>query len=88
MVKWEVLLVEVSYENVPSREMGLRELLKSSSPSFGWPGRWVVSWDSSRPPTSPSALGLRWKPDGGSTCEGTPTLKSVKQVVSSQVGEQ
>jgi len=39
----------------------------------------------------PSVLGTRSSgesPDGGGTCEGTPTLKSVKRVVSSQVGEQ
>ena len=73
---------------VPTREMGPRELLKSFSPSFGRSGDWVVSWDSSCPPASPSALGLGWTPDGGGTCEGTPTLKSVKRVVNSQVGEQ
>jgi len=68
--------------------MGPKELLKSSSSSFGRSGDWVVSWGSSRPPASPSALGLGWTPDDGGTCEGTPTLKSVKRVVSSQVGEQ
>jgi len=68
--------------------MRLRELLKSFSPSFGRAGDWVMSWDSSRPPASPSALGLGWTPDGGGTCVGTPTLKSVRRVVSSQVGEQ
>ena len=78
----------VFLKGVPIREMRPRELLKSSSPSFGWSGDWVVSWDSLRPPTSPSTLGLGWTPDGGGTCEGTPTLKSVKRVVSSQVGEQ
>ena len=61
-----------------------RELLKSSSPSFGRSGDWVVNWGSLCPPASPSALGLGWTPDGGGTCEGTPTLKSVKRVVSSQ----
>jgi len=44
---------------VPAREMGPRELLKSSSSSFGRAGDWVMSWDSSRPPTYPSALGTR-----------------------------
>jgi len=68
--------------------MGPRELLQSSSPFFGRAGEWVMSWDSSCPPASPSALGLGWTPDGGVTYEGTPTLKSVKWVVSSQVGEQ
>ena len=43
---------------VPAREMGPRELLKSSSPSFGRSGDWVVNWGSLRPPASPSALGL------------------------------
>jgi len=68
-----------------------RELLKSSSPSFGWTGDWVMNCDSSRPPAYPSILGTRSSgksPDGGGTCEGTSTLKSVKRVVSSQVGEQ
>ena len=74
---------------VPTREMGPRELLKSSPSSFGRAGDWVMSWDSSRPPASPfSALGLGRTPDGGGTCEDTPMLKSVKRVVSSQVGEQ
>jgi len=71
--------------------MGPRELLKSSPPSFGRSGNWVMSWDSSRPPAYPSVLGTHpsgKSPDGGGTCEGTPTLKSVKRVVSSQVGEQ
>jgi len=40
------------------REMGPRELLKSSSPPFDRSSDWVVSWDSSRPPASPLALGL------------------------------
>ena len=43
---------------VPAREMGPRELLKSSSPSFGRSGDWVVNWGSLHPPASPSALGL------------------------------
>ena len=43
---------------IPTREMGPRELLKSSSPYFGRSGYWVMSRDSSRPPTSPSALNL------------------------------
>jgi len=43
---------------IPTREMGPRELLKFSSPSFGRSGDWVMSWDSSRPPASPLALGL------------------------------
>jgi len=34
---------------VPAREMGPRELLKSSSSSFGRAGDWVMNWDSSRP---------------------------------------
>ena len=45
-------------DNVPAREMGPKELLKSYSPSFGRSSDWVVSWDSLRPPVSPSALGL------------------------------
>jgi len=39
--------------------MGPRELLKSSSPSFGRAGDWVMNWDSSRPPACPSTLGAR-----------------------------
>jgi len=39
--------------------MGPRELLKSSSPSFGRAGDWMMNWDSSRPPAYPSALGRR-----------------------------
>jgi len=71
--------------------MGPRELLKFSPPSFGRAGDWVMSWDSSRPAAYPSVFGTRSSGeslDGGGTCEGTPTLKSVKRVVSSQVGEQ
>jgi len=71
--------------------MGPRELLKSSSSSFGRAGDWVMNCDSSCPPAYPSVLGTRSSgksPDGGGTCEGTPTLKSVKRVVNSQVGEQ
>jgi len=44
---------------VPAREMGPRELLKSSSPSFGRADDWVINWSSSRPPAYPSALGVR-----------------------------
>ena len=50
-----------------------------------------MNCDSSRPPAYPSVLGTRSSDkssDGGGTCEGTPTLKSVKRVVSSQAGEQ
>ena len=68
-----------------------RELLKSSSLSFGRAGDWVMNCDSSRLLAYPSVLGARSSdesPDGGGTCEGTPTLKLVKRVVSSQVGEQ
>jgi len=43
---------------VPTREMKPRELLKSSSPSFGRSDCWVMSWDSSHPLASPSALDL------------------------------
>jgi len=71
--------------------MGPRELLKSSSLSFGRAGDWVMSCDSSRPLAYPLVIGTRSSdesPDGGGTCEGTPTLKSVKRVISSQVGEQ
>ena len=71
-------------ENVPAREMGPRELLKFSSPSFGRAGDWVMNCDSSRPPAYPSILSTRSSgesPDGGGTCEGTPTLKSVKRVI-------
>jgi len=71
--------------------MGPRELLKSSSPSFGRTGDWVMNCDSSRLLAYLSVLGTRSSgesPNGGGTGEGTPTLKSVKRVVSSQVGEQ
>ena len=71
--------------------MGPRELLKSSSPSFGRAGDCVTNCDSSRLLAYPSVLGARSlgeSSDDWGTCEGTPTLKSVKQVVSSQVGEQ
>ena len=71
--------------------MGPRELLRSSSSSFGGAGDWVMNCDSSRLLAYPSVLGARSSgesPDGGGTYEGTPTLKSVKRVVSSQVGEQ
>ena len=44
---------------VPAREMGPRELLKSSSTSFGRADDWVMNWGSSRPPAFPSALGAR-----------------------------
>jgi len=52
------ILYNLYFHIVPTREMGPRELLKSSSPSFGRSGDWVVTCDSSRPPISPSALGL------------------------------
>jgi len=61
--------------------MGPRELLKSSSPSFNRAGDWVMSWDSSRPSASPSALGRRANTEWWGTCEDTPTLKSVKRVM-------
>ena len=48
----------ILFKIVPAREMGPRELLKSSSPSFGRSGDWVVNWGSLRPLASPSALGL------------------------------
>jgi len=41
---------------VPAREMGPRELLKSSSPSFGRAGDWVMNCDSSRLLAYPSVL--------------------------------
>ena len=44
---------------VPAREMGPRELLKSSSPSFGRAGGWVMNWDPSLPSAYLSALGTR-----------------------------
>ena len=44
---------------VPTREMGPRELLNSSSSSFGRAGDRVMNWDSSRPPAYPSARGTR-----------------------------
>ena len=44
---------------VPAREMGPKELLKSSSSSFGRADDYVMSWDSSRPPAYPSARGTR-----------------------------
>ena len=44
--------------NVPVREMGPRELLKSSSSSFDRVGYWVLSWGLSLLRASPSALGL------------------------------
>jgi len=48
-----------SIPRVPAREMRPRELLKSSSPSFGRAGDWVMNWDSSRLPAYPFALGTR-----------------------------
>jgi len=45
--------------------MGPRELLKSSSSSFGRAGYRVMNWDPSLPRASPSALGLGQTPDGG-----------------------
>jgi len=47
------------FHSVPTREMGPRELLKSSSLSFGRAGDWVMNWDSSRPPAYPSTLSTR-----------------------------
>jgi len=76
------LLISSTY--VPAREMGPRELLKSYSPSFGRADDWAVNWDSSHPPAYPSALGTRLNTGWWGTCEGTPTLKSVKRVISSQ----
>jgi len=87
----KIVILRPSLRLVPAREMRPRELLKSSSPSFGRVGDWMMNCDSSRPLPYPSVLGARSSgesPDGGGTCEGTPTLKSVKRVVSSQVGEQ
>ena len=44
---------------VPVREMGPRELLKSSSLSFSRAGGWVMNWDPSLLSAYPSALGTR-----------------------------
>jgi len=41
---------------VPAREMRPRELLKSSSSSFGRAGCWVLDWGPSHLGASPSAL--------------------------------
>jgi len=56
--------------------MGPRELLKSSSPSFGRAGDWVMNWDSSRPPAYPSILGAR--SSGGHRMVGVPA-KAVRR---------
>jgi len=81
-------IYQIRIQHVPTREMRPIELLKSSSSSFGREGYWMMSWDPSRPRASPSALGLGQTPNGGGTCEGTPTLKSVKRVINILVGEQ
>ncbi|XP_068477291.1 uncharacterized protein [Phaseolus vulgaris] len=56
ILDWELTLV---LRTVPAREMGPRELLKSSSPSFSRAGGWVMDWDPSLLSASPSALGTR-----------------------------
>jgi len=68
--------------------MGPRQLLKSSSSSFGRAGCWVLDWGPSRLRASPSALDLGWTPNGGVPAKGTPTLKSVKRVIIIRVGAQ
>ena len=55
---WIAKFMFLDFVFVPTREMGPRELLMSSSPSFGRSGCWVMSCDSSCPPASPLALGL------------------------------
>jgi len=53
-----VLVLIPNFYIVTVREMGPRELLKSSS-SFVQAGDWVMNWDSSRPPAYPSARRAR-----------------------------
>ena len=65
--------------------MGPRELLKSLSSSFGRAGCWVLDWGPSRLRASPSARS-RVNTEWGVPAEGTLTLKSIKRVISIQVG--